>query len=230
MKIYEKSYARIEKYDEVTVFNHPMLFTKNKIVDKYEVFRNEKLYVYEVGFNKFFNKDWFKIADKIDHNFFGTLISNVPVNELAPNECKTYYGFRVNKNTSWRFEGVKNYISGYIKYVLSCKNTQMRISLDKFANQIFWIYFNPDAGFYGQYVEGYIPFEYFKEIVDEHKGEDELAQLIECESFQILSDYGTPDFAQARHEYEACYDFVEFTDENIREIYRIIKNHDSEVR
>lgn len=102
--------AMTEKFEAVTVFGHPMLFTCLR-VDRNTV--PEGLYMYEVRHDDDGQGDPAQIADWIMVNHWGTLISNRPIRlDFVPFWNKSFRD--IDPEEDWNYEGYTIKIDEYM--------------------------------------------------------------------------------------------------------------------
>ena len=93
--------AMTEKFEDVTVLGHPMLFTCAR-VDRDTV--PEGLYMYEVRHDDDQQGDPVQIANWIMVNHWGTLITNKPI-RLEPSERINNAYRDIDPEEDWNYEG-----------------------------------------------------------------------------------------------------------------------------
>ena len=102
--------AMTEKFEDVTVLGHPMLFTCAR-VDRDTVPKG--LYMYEVRHDDDQQGDPVQIANWIMVNHWGTLITNKPI-RLEPSERINNAYRDIDPEEDWNYEGsvatVKEYM------------------------------------------------------------------------------------------------------------------------
>ena len=102
--------AMTEKFEDVTVLGHPMLFTCAR-VDRDTV--PDGLYMYEVRHDDDQQGDPVQIANWIMVNYWGTLITNKPI-RLEPSERINNAYRDIDPEEDWNYEGsvatVKEYM------------------------------------------------------------------------------------------------------------------------
>lgn len=103
--------AMDEKYEDVTVFGHPMLFTCLR-VDPETV--PEGLYIYEVRHDDDQQGNPVQIANWILVNHWGTLISNKPI-RLTPEVGRNNAYREIDPETDWNYEGSVSTVKEYMK-------------------------------------------------------------------------------------------------------------------
>lgn len=103
--------AMDEKFEDVTVFDHPMLFTCLRVDPKTVP---EGLYVYEVRHDDDQRGDPVQIANWIMVNHWGTLISNKQI-RLTPNESRNNAFRDIDPETDWNYEGSLSTIKEYME-------------------------------------------------------------------------------------------------------------------
>lgn len=105
--------AMEEKFELVTVFDKPMLFTCIRI-DRSSV--PEGLYMYEVRHDDNQQGDPVQIANWIMVNHWGTLISSVPLALIPSTKINNAY-LDINPEKDWNYEDgsltVKEYMEKY---------------------------------------------------------------------------------------------------------------------
>ena len=103
--------AMTEKFEDVTVLGHPMLFTCAR-VDRDTV--PEGLYMYEVRHDDDQQGDPVQIADWIMVNHWGTLITNKPI-RLEPSE-RIHNAYRdIDPKEDWNYEGSVTTVKEYME-------------------------------------------------------------------------------------------------------------------
>lgn len=104
--------AMAEKFENVTVLGHPMLFTNLRL---HRDTVPKGLFVYEVRHDDDQQGIPVQIADWIMVNHWGTLISNRPIN-LEPNASGTNAYRDIDPESDWNYEGsvstVKEHMAG----------------------------------------------------------------------------------------------------------------------
>ena len=103
--------AMTEKYENVTVFGHPMLFTCAR-VDRDTVPKG--LYLYEVRHDDDQQGIPVQIANWIMVNHWGTLISNKPI-RLEPSERVSNAYRDIDPEEDWNYEGSVATIKEYME-------------------------------------------------------------------------------------------------------------------
>ncbi len=112
---------------------------------------------------------------------------------------------------------------------------ETHIFLDSTKEELYWIYYNPDATDGGQFVTSTLAFSVFKEAYDDfvsHEGDfadseqldafvESISEMADCE----LANERTPYFTQAMATFETEPDYVEFTPENLNKIDREIETY-----
>ena len=103
--------AMAESFENVTVLNHPMIFTCLRI-DRSTV--PEWLYMYEVRHDDDCQGDPVQIANWIMVNHWGTLISNKPIRlEPSANENNAYRD--IDPENDWNYEGTLTSVKEYME-------------------------------------------------------------------------------------------------------------------
>lgn len=103
--------AEKEVFEEVTVFEQPMLFTCLR-VDRNTVPKG--MYLYEVRHDDYGRGDPCEIGKWILVNHWGTLISNVPV-KLIPNANGNNAYVDIDPEKDWNYEGVSSTLKEYME-------------------------------------------------------------------------------------------------------------------
>lgn len=104
--------AMEETYENVTVLNHPMLFTCLR-VDRSTV--PDGYFMYEVRHDDDQQGEPVQIGRSILVNHWGTLISNRPI-RLESSSINAYIGYRdIDPEEDWNYEGSLMDISEYVK-------------------------------------------------------------------------------------------------------------------
>ena len=103
--------AMEEKFEDVTVLGHPMLFTCAR-VDKSTV--PDRLFMYEVRHDDDMQGDPVQIANWIMVNHWGTLISNRPVT-LTPNANRNNAYRDIDPEEDWNYEGSVSTVKEYME-------------------------------------------------------------------------------------------------------------------
>ena len=103
--------AMEEKFEDVTVLGHPMLFTCAR-VDRATV--PDGLYIYEVRHDDDLQGDPVQIANWIMVNHWGTLISNRPVT-LTPNANRNNAYRDIDPEEDWNYEGSVSTVKEYME-------------------------------------------------------------------------------------------------------------------
>lgn len=103
--------AMTERFENVTVFGIPMLFTCLR-VDRSTV--PDGLYVYEVRHDDDQQGDPVQIANWIMVNHWGTLISNKHIC-LQPNSYNTNAYRDIDPENDWNYEGFESTVQEYIE-------------------------------------------------------------------------------------------------------------------
>jgi hypothetical protein len=103
--------AMVESFENVTVLNHPMIFTC-LCIDRSTV--PEGLYMYEVRHDDDCQGDPVQIANCIMVNHWGTLISNKPIRlEPSANGNNAYRD--IDPENDWNYEGTLTSIKEYME-------------------------------------------------------------------------------------------------------------------
>lgn len=103
--------AMTEKFEDVTVLGHPMLFTCLR-VDRSTV--PEGLYLYEVRHDDDQQGDPVQIANWIMVNHWGTLITNKPIRlELSERVNNAYRD--IDPEEDWNYEGSVTTVKEYME-------------------------------------------------------------------------------------------------------------------
>ena len=103
--------AMTEKFEDVTVLGHPMLFTCAR-VDRDTV--PEGLYMYEVRHDDDQQGDPVQIANWIMVNHWGTLITNKPI-RLEPSERINNAYRDIDPEEDWNYEGSVTTVKEYME-------------------------------------------------------------------------------------------------------------------
>ena len=103
--------AMTEKFEDVTVLGHPMLFTCAR-VERDSV--PEGLYMYEVRHDDDCQGDPVQIANWIMVNHWGTLISNKQV-RLEPSKNGNNAYRYINPENDWNYEGIVTTVKEYME-------------------------------------------------------------------------------------------------------------------
>ena len=103
--------AMTEKFEDVTVLGHPMLFTCAR-VDRDTV--PEGLYMYEVRHDDDQQGDPVQIANWIMVNHWGTLITNKPL-RLEPSERINNAYRDIDPEEDWNYEGSVTTVKEYME-------------------------------------------------------------------------------------------------------------------
>lgn len=103
--------AMTEKFENVTVLGHPMLFTCLRI-DRATV--PEELHMYEVRHDDDQQGNPVQIANWVMVNHWGTLISDKLLT-LIPSEHVSNAYLDIDPETDWNYEGTVSTIQEYMK-------------------------------------------------------------------------------------------------------------------
>ena len=103
--------AMTEKFEDVTVLGHPMLFTCAR-VDRATV--PDGLYMYEVRHDDDQQGDPVQIANWIMVNHWGTLITNKPI-RLEPSERINNAYRDIDPEEDWNYEGSTATVKEYME-------------------------------------------------------------------------------------------------------------------
>ena len=98
-----------ETFENVTVFDHPMLFTCLRC-DRSTLPKG--MYLYEVQHNNDGTGEPCEIAERILVNHLGTLITNCPIELEQPIEV--WKPFRLMTEDDWNFEGTESTLKEYM--------------------------------------------------------------------------------------------------------------------
>lgn len=103
--------AMTENFEEVTVLDHPMLFTCVRVNRKTVP---EGLYMYEVRHDDNQHGLPVQIANWIMVNHWGTLISNKPI-KLEPNNVGNNAYRDIDPEKDWNYEGISSTVEKYME-------------------------------------------------------------------------------------------------------------------
>lgn len=112
--------AMKEVFEEVTVFDHPMLFTGIRI-DRTTI--PEGLYMYEVRHDDGQQGDPVQIANWIMVNHWGTIITNRPIH-LEPSASIDNAYRDIDPEEDWNYEGTETTVREYLKLHPPVANTK----------------------------------------------------------------------------------------------------------
>lgn len=110
-------------------------------------------------------------------------------------------------------------------------NTIDHITVDKVAEEVSWVYYNPDSTAGGSYVICHLDFDVYEEAIESHLKDGHIDDIqafigdIEEMSDQYWSDKGTFDFANTEADYFAEHDYDGFSEKNILEIYQKVQTY-----
>lgn len=105
--------AKTEKFEKVTVFGKPMLFTSLR-VDKGTV--PDGLYIYEVRHDDEGQGDPIEVANFVMVNHWGTLISAYPI-KLTPSSMVRNAYKDIDPEKDWSYEGMVYTLEEYLKEI-----------------------------------------------------------------------------------------------------------------
>ena len=103
--------AMKEEFEDVTVLEHPMLFTNGRVNRKTVP---DGLYLYEVRHDDDQQGEPVEIANWILVNHWGTLISDKPI-RLEPNAAGNNAYRLIDPENDWNYEGTVSTVKEYME-------------------------------------------------------------------------------------------------------------------